>query len=212
MNYLVVLFKNKVRKKIINKFMTLENAKKFFNNKIKENENVYFEKQVENSLDCKFDLCILEKKNNNFDVIFVKDDLGRQIKADLDDSMLRIMEISPYKMEETIYDINKDKKITLITFYKNYIYKKGIVLLSRLNNKIIIQEDNSIFLFSLKNELESKRFLKTLSGFLVENSILNCIIVSETSKVQKKYLYDLLGNLGISKKLLYRTTTTYKPR
>lgn len=192
--------------------MTLENAKKFFNNKIKENENVYFEKQVENSLDCKFDLCILEKKNNNFDVIFVKDDLGRQIKADLDDSMLRIMEISPYKMEETIYDINKDKKITLITFYKNYIYKKGIVLLSRLNNKIIIQEDNSIFLFSLKNELESKRFLKTLSGFLVENSILNCIIVSETSKSQKKYLYDLLGNLGISKKLLYRTTTTYKPR
>lgn len=192
--------------------MTLENAKKFFNNKIKENENVYFEKQVENSLDCKFDLCILEKKNNNFDVIFVKDDLGRQIKADLDDSMLRIMEISPYKMEETIYDINKDKKITLITFYKNYIHKKGIVLLSRLNNKIIIQEDNSIFLFSLKNELESKRFLKTLSGFLVENSILNCIIVSETSKAQKKYLYDLLGNLGISKKLLYRTTTTYKPR
>ena len=34
MNYLVVLFKNKVRKKIINKFVTFIKAKEFFDNKI----------------------------------------------------------------------------------------------------------------------------------------------------------------------------------
>jgi hypothetical protein len=34
---MVVLFKNKVRKKIINKFVTLDKAEEFFNKKIEEN-------------------------------------------------------------------------------------------------------------------------------------------------------------------------------
>ena len=34
MNYLIVLFKNKERKKIINKFMTFDNAKAFYDKKM----------------------------------------------------------------------------------------------------------------------------------------------------------------------------------
>ena len=45
MNYLVVLFKNKVRKKIINKFVTFVKAKEFFDNKINNNKSIYFKKE-----------------------------------------------------------------------------------------------------------------------------------------------------------------------
>ena len=62
MNYLVVLFKNKVRKKIINKFVTFVKAKEFFDNKINNNKSIYFKKDVENAKDCDFELCLLEKK------------------------------------------------------------------------------------------------------------------------------------------------------
>lgn len=212
MNYLVVLFKNKLRKKIINKFVTLERAKDFFDNKILENKEVYFHKQVENAKNCSFELCILEKKNSQFDSLFVKDDLGRQMKVELDDPDYKIMKISEYKIEETIYDVTTKEKITLNEFYKKHIFRKGIILISRLNNKVVLQEDDKVRLFSLKNETESKRFLDVLNQFLFDKSINNCIVVSETSKPQKKYLYSILEDLGIEKKLLYRRSTTFKPR
>jgi len=209
---LVVLFKNKVRKKIINKFITLDKAKDFFDKKINENKEVYFEKRVENARDCSFDLCLLEKKNEEFNNLFVRDGLGRQVKVELDDPEFKIMKVLEYKVEETIFDVSTRKKITLIEFYKKYIYKKGVILVSRLNNKVVVQEDSLVYLFSLKNENESRRFLTSLNNFFLDNSIINCIIVIETSKPQKKYLYSILENLGIDKKLLYRTATTYKPR
>ena len=151
MNYLVVLFKNKVRKKIINKFVTFIKAKEFFDNKINNNKSIYFKKDIENAKDCDFELCLLEKKNTTFNPLFVRDDLGRQIKIELDDLEYKIMEISNYKIEETIYDVTKKEKITLNKFYENYIFKKGVILISKLNNKVVLQEDNNVYLFSLKN-------------------------------------------------------------
>ena len=212
MNYLVVLFKNKERKKIINKFLTLEKAKQFYDKKITENDKIYFDKKIENATPCNFELCILEKKNDNFDLLYVRDDLGRQVKVTLDDPIYKIIKISNYKIEEKLYDITDNKKITLSQFYKKYILKKGIILISRLNNKIVLQEEEKIFLFSLKDENESFRFLNVLSELMINNSIKNCIIVSETSKQQKKYLYSLLEDAGIDKKILYRNSTTFKHR
>jgi len=212
MNYIVVLFKNKSRKKIINKFVTLDKAKRFFDEKILTSNQIYFEKQIENAESCSFELCILEKKNNEFESLFIKDDLGRQIKVNLDDPNYKIIKVSEYKVEEKIYDINSKEKITLERFYKKYIFRKGIILISGLNNKVVVQEDDKVFLFSTKNESESKRFLDCLNQFFSEKQIKNCIVVSETSKSQKRYLYSILEDLGFDKKLLYRRSTTFKPR
>jgi hypothetical protein len=212
MNYLVVLFKNKSKKKIINKFITLERAKNFFDKKIAKNNQIYFEKKIENATPCDFELCILKKKDNKFDSLYIKDDLGRQVKVELDDPEYNIMRVSKYRIEEKIHDVLKNEKISIETFFKKYILKKGIVLVSKLNNKVVVQNDDKVFLFSLKNEDESKRFLDVLSKFLIEKSSTNCIIVSESSKTQKKYLYEILNNLGIDKNILYRKTTTFKPR
>lgn len=212
MNYIVVLFKNKTRKKIIKKFVTLERADEFYIKMIDENKSVYFGRQVENARDCEFELCLLEKKNSEFDSLFVRDKLGRQMKVELDDPDYKIIKVSEYQVEETIFDVTKRNKITLNEFYKKYVFRKGIILISRLNNKIVVQEDNNVNLFSLKNENESRRFLNSLNDFFIDNSITNCIVVVETSKPQKKYLYTILEDMGIEKKLLYRTSTTFKPR
>jgi hypothetical protein len=212
MNYMVVLFKNKTRKKIIKKFITLERADEFYNKLVEENKSVYFGREIENARECEFELCFLEKKNNDFNSLFVKDKLGRQMKVELDDPDFKIIKVSNYQVEETIFDITTREKITLNEFYKKYVYRKGVILISRLNNKVVVQEDNKVNLFSLKNENESRRFLNSLNDFFFDNSIANCIVVVETSKPQKKYLYTILEDMGIEKKLLYRTSTTFKPR
>jgi hypothetical protein len=212
MNYLVVLFKNKERKKIINKFKTYERADSFFKKLISENESVIFETMVENARPCNYELCLLEKSNDNFDKLFVRDDFGRQILVDLDDPDYKIIKVSKYKVPDKIFDVDKNKKITTEEFIKKYLPKNSIKLISRLNNKVVVQNDSDVKLFSLKDENESRRFLENLNDHLIDSGRGDSIIVIETSKPQKKYLYEVLSGMGISKQSLYRRSTTFKPR
>ena len=208
MKYLVVLFKDKNRKKIINKFKTFERAKNFFDRKISENK-VTFNKLIENGKSCSFELGILEKGSNNFDLYFVRDNLGRQVKVSLDDPDYRIIEVQDYFIEELIFDISKNTKISFDSFVKTYLPKTGIKLISKINHKVAVQNDDDVYLFSLKSESDCLRFLRTLEGYMYDNNRMDCIIVSDSSKEQKKYLYNLLESKGISKKVLYRRSTTF---
>jgi hypothetical protein len=208
MKYLIVLFKNKERKKIIKKFKTLDRAKKFYESKINDN-GIYFDKKVENGKNCNFELALVETDPDEFENYFIKDDLGRQVKVETDDSRYKIMKISNYKIEDFIYDIQKNKRLNFITFIRNYIPIEGIKLVSKLNNKVVIQNDEKFFLFSLKSEDESKRFLTVLEDYMLSNNRMDCIIVSDDSNRQKKYLYELLSSKGISKSMLYKKSTTF---
>jgi hypothetical protein len=107
MNYLVVLFKNKERKKIINKFKTYERADSFYKKLINENESVIFETKVENARPCDYELCLLQKDDNKFDKLFMRDDFGRQILIELDDPNYKIIQVSKYKVPEKIFDVDK---------------------------------------------------------------------------------------------------------
>jgi hypothetical protein len=212
MNHLIVLFKNKKRKKIINRFKTLDRAKEFFSSKVSESENVIFKKQVENALPCSFEIALLSKKDDNFQSLFVKDSLGRQVRVDLDDDDFKIIEVREYRVEEKIFDVYQNKKITTQEFLKSYINTPSIKLLSKLNNKVVLQNDDNIDLFTLKDPEECTRFLKSLSNYFISTQRMDVIVVYESSKAQKKYLYDILEKTGIDKKVLYRTTTTFKER
>jgi hypothetical protein len=212
MNYLVVLFKNKEKKKIINKFKTYERADSFYKKLIKENDSVVFETKVENARPCDYELCLLQKGYDNFDKLFVRDDFGRQVLISLDDPDYKIIQVSKYKVPEKIFDVDKNKKITTEEFIKKYLPKNSIKLISRLNNKVVVQNDSDVKLFSLKDENESRRFLENLNDHLIDTGRGDSIIVIETSKPQKKYLYDVLSEMGISKQSLYRRSTTFKPR
>ena len=165
MDYLIVLFKNKKRKKIINKFKKLERAKLFYNQKIKESKLVYFDKKVENANQCDYELGIVCKKDGNFEIYYIKDTLGRQLKIDVDDDY-KIIELTPYNVPESIYDVTNKTKIFFEEFIKKYLSKKSLKLISRLNNKVVVQDDDRLNLFSFKNESESNRFLNSLNFYI----------------------------------------------
>jgi hypothetical protein len=129
--YIVVLFKNKSKKKIINKFKTKERATAFYKKLIDEN-NVIFDCQTENGSSCFFELGLLEKDSSNFDSYFIKDDLGRQVRVDMDTDDYKMIEVRKYKVEELIYDVNKKEKISVTKFIKSYLPKNSIKLTNLL--------------------------------------------------------------------------------
>jgi hypothetical protein len=208
MNYIVVLFKNKERKKIIKKFKTFDRAKKYYNELIKNND-VIFDKVVEENVNCVFELSLLEFKPVDHTPVFIRDEIGRQIKVEVDDPEYKIVKVSPYKLEEFIYDVSKNKRISFNKFISDYVSNRSLKLISKINNKIVIQNDDIVNLFTFKNESESFRFLEILERFLLDSGNKNCVLVYDTNKTQKKYIYDVLSNMGVSKKKLYRKYTSF---
>jgi hypothetical protein len=208
-NYLVVLFKNKKRKRIIKKFVTLSKAKYFYNKKIQESNEVIFNVLVESGKECTLELGIVELSSKQLIPIYMTDDMGRSVRVKLEDEGMTLFEISPYKKEETIYDLQKNKKITAQELIKNYLKGDGLKMMSVLNNKIILQEDESFKLFSLKNEIECARFIDSMSSYFFKIKRGDCLFIKDYSSAQRKYLYTLLESNGVDKKILYRKFTTY---
>jgi hypothetical protein len=208
-NYLVVLFKNKKRKRIIKKFVTLSRAKLFFNKLISESDDVIFDVLIENTKDCKFELGLIEMSTNQSAPVYITDEYGRNVKVKLEDDGMSILQIKPYREEELLFDVQKKKKITTKELIKTYLKTDGLKMISVLNNKIVVQKDEDIKLFSLKNEKESSRFIDCLSSHFFKIKRGDCLFIKDYSSPQRKYLYSLLESNGFDKKVLYRKFTTY---
>lgn len=209
MNYQIVVFKNRTQKRIIKKFVTSKSASEFYESFLKENDEVSFEVMTENGKECKYEVALLEKKGDTLFPIFTKDEMGRNIKLEFDNSEYNIIKISSFKEPEKIKDYQTGNRISFSTFIKNYLPKDGIKMVSKLNNKIIVQNDDSTNLFVLKSESDCQRFMKVLVERFVSLKRGDCMFVEDTMKEQKKYLYSLLESKGFSKQFLYRKETTY---
>ena len=163
MNYTVVLFKNKKRKRIIKKFITFSKAKTFYENLLSESNKVIFNILFENGEECKYEIGIIEKSSGHLIPVYLTDEMGRNVRVKLEESGMTLSHITTYKKEESLYDLQIKKKITTQELIKSYLKHDGMKMLSVLNNKIIIQKDDNVTLFSLKSEEEAGRFIDCLS-------------------------------------------------
>ena len=208
-NYLVVVFKNKTKKKIINKFQTLKRATGCYDELIKESNSVLFDKSFENGVHSKYEIAIVVKKTGQTESIYIKDDIGRQKKVELEDDDYTILKISDYKVPDKILDLSNNKRITCEEFIKKYLPKNSMSMVSSLNNKIVVQNDDTINLFTLKTTSDASRLIDFLFGHFLSQKRNEALFVKDVSTAQRKYLYKLLEERGFSKSYLQRHSTTH---
>ena len=208
-NYTIILFKNKERYKIIKNYKTYKNALPFFNSKVKESNEVVFDVQTENGRDVSYEIALIEKTSEKLFPIYKTDEMGRNIPIELNDPNYAIIKIEKYNIPEKVFHINKKQKISSEKLITNFLRGDSLKLVSKLNNKIIIQDEDVYNLFSLKSIYDADRFLTNLEKYMIANHKNNCLIVKDSSREQKKYLYEILSNLGYNKDMLYRTSTTH---
>lgn len=209
MNYQIVLFKNKTKKKIIKKFKTHKRANSYFESLMEQSDAVIFDKKYENGVECSYELALLEKTSGTFLPIFLKDEFGRKIKVSLDDDDFTILKIMKYKIEELFLDYSKNEKINSDQLFKTYLKEDGLKLISKLNNKIIIQNDDKFNLFTFKNDDDSLRFIDNVSEHFINEKRYDCMFVKDYTTSQRKYLYNLLEENGFQKNYLVRHSTTH---
>jgi hypothetical protein len=61
--YSVILFKDKVRRKIIKKFISIKKADEFFIKEKSKSDDVIFEVLYENGLECKYEIGLIDSSN-----------------------------------------------------------------------------------------------------------------------------------------------------
>ena len=211
-NFQIVLFKNKVKKKIINKFKTHKKAMEFYDTLLRESDEVIFNMEYENGTKSNYEIAVLEQMTGTLLPVFLKDDIGRTIKVELEDSDYTITKISKYKIDEEFVDYQTKKKITTKQFIRRYLSPDGLKMLSKLNNKVVVQNDDDINLFTFKNDYDSSRFLDLLSEHFMIKERKDCMFVKDYSTQQRKYLYQLLSERGYPKGYLMRHSTTHPKR
>ena len=208
-NYIVVLFKNKQKKKIIKSFKTEKKAKEFYERYLKSS-NPIFEMLYENAEEVEYELSLMTNQNTYQLLLFKSDVYGRNEKVFVDDdSGFSIIEVKPFKLEEKLYDWQDNKRISFEEFLKTYCNKKEFKNIFSLNNKVVVQNDEKTNLFSLKNESEANRFIDALSNYFFKNKRADCIFIKDNSSAQRKYMLKLLEEQGFDKKILYRKSTTH---
>jgi len=207
--YIIVLFKNKVKKKIIKEFKTIKKAQDYYKSLMDVSDTVIFNKQFDNGYESNYELGFLEPKTVKTSPLYVKDDFGRQIKIEMESGDNVISKINPYNIDEVFLDYTTKKKINTTTFIKKYLDPVGLKLVSKLNNKIIVQHDDSFKLFTFKNDNDSSRFIDSILSHFIKLKRMDCLFVKDYDNSQRKYLYSLLVEQGFSKSYLFRQSTTH---
>lgn len=211
-NYTIVLFKNKKKKKIIKGYSTEKNALSKFNSLLKSND-VLFDTKYENSEKVKYELALLSKIDDYQLPLYKMDEVGRNNRVFMDDqSDYTIKNISDYKLEELIYDWQSSSRISFNQLITKYCKKKDFKVISKLNNKIVIQIDEVFSLFSLKNTEDSERLIDTLESSFRELGRSDAMFIKDSTQTQRKWLYGVLEKNGFNKKKLYRQKTTFSKR
>lgn len=203
--YKIILIKNSVPKKTLFtsnvKRTTLHKFHKFVNTK----PPLFTRKYVKRKF-CKFEIAIFSKEDVN-QKIYRKDELGRNIEVSIPIKNYFLMELSPYWVEELIYDHDKKSRVSLDYIMKTYLPKKDFKQVFTLNNKLIIQNDDVFKIFSLKNVDDCSRLLTIIKDIFINNGRTDCLFVPDSSTVQRKQLYKLLEDYGFNRKFLYKQYT-----
>jgi hypothetical protein len=211
-NYLIVLFKNKKKRKIIKHYSTEKKAINFYEKMLSDNGELIFYKKLENATPVEYQLALITKTIKTQKSIFFTDDFGRNVSAELENKDYVFLDIKNYRVEERIFDWQTQEKITIGAFIKKYCPKKEVKSIFTLHNKICVQIDSDVSIFSLKDSEESIRFLDVLQKHFFEHGRVDAIFVKDVSTAQRKWIYDVLEKKGFDKKRLYRLKTTFSKR
>jgi hypothetical protein len=135
---------------------------------------------------------------------WVKDSLGRNIPANMEDKKFRIKEIIPYWKEELIYDFQIKKRIRFHEMMEKIYPITEIAQIFTLNNKLFVQIENDVWLYGNKNITDSDRLFELVKEKLLKRKRGNFIFVKDVTTHQRKQLYNLLESKGFKRRELFR--------
>lgn len=203
--YFIVLFCNKKRVKILYRCMkrttVYEYWREYKTQKPPRYKKIQGNKRKQELI---YELALIFPNNRWATKTFVRDSLGRNVEAKIEDNKFRIKEIIPYWEEELIYDFQSKKRIRYHQLFEQIEPITEIAQIFTLNNKLFVQIDNDVKLYGNKNINDANRLFELIKEDLLRKKKGNFIFVKDISTHQRKLLYNLLESKGYKRSELFR--------
>jgi hypothetical protein len=203
--YFIVLFCNKKRIKVLFKCRKRTTVTEHWNEYKTQHKPPFLKLQGgKRKQELVFELALIYPNNRWSTKTYVKDSLGRNIEAKMDDDTLRIKEIIPYWKEEMIYDFQEKKRRYFDEIMKPIYKISEIAQIFTLNNKLFVQVEDDIRMYGNKNINDAERLFDVMRDDLLSRNRKNFIFVRDISTQQRKTLYQLLESKGFKRSVLFR--------
>jgi hypothetical protein len=151
-----------------------------------------------------YELALVFPNNRWATSTYVKDSLGRNMEALIENEKFRIKEIIPYWKEELVYDFQIKKRIRYHEMLNKILPIAEIAQIFLLNNKLFVQVENDIKLYGNKNINDSDRLFELVKEDLLKKKKGNFIFVKDITTHQRSLLYNLLESKGFKRNELFR--------
>jgi hypothetical protein len=203
--YAIVLFENQKKIKVLYKCMQRKTVYEYWREYKTEKKPPFVKLQGgKRRQELVYELGLLLPNNRWSDQVWVKDSLGRNQKAILEDDNLRIKEIIPYWVEEKVYDYDNGKRIRYHEMMEQILPINDIAQIFTLNNKLFVQIEDNVRYFSCKNLIDTERLFEIVKNDLLNRKRGNFMFVKDVSTQQRKMLYAMLIAKGYKKSELFR--------
>ena len=203
--YFIVLFCNKKKVKILYKCMKRTTVYEYWREFKTEKKPRYVKQQGgKRNRELIYELGLIFPNNRWATQIWVKDSLGRNEPAIIEDDKFRIKEIVPYWEEELIYDYSIKKRIRYHEMMEYIESVTEIAQIFTLNNKLFVQVEEDVRLFGNKNIKDADRLLELVKEDLLKKKRGNFIFVRDVTTHQRTLLYNLLESKGFKRQELFR--------
>jgi len=203
--YQIVLFCNKKRIKLLYRCRKRTTVTEKWHEFKTERKPPYVQQiGLKRNLHLNYELALIYPNNRWLTKVYVKDSLGRNIEAKINNNKYAIKEIIPYWKEELIYDYESKKRIRyhIMMEYINNI--KEIAQIFTLNNKLFVQIDNNVRLYGNKNISDTERLYEIVRNDLLSKNKTNFIFSKDINRQQRSQLYELLEQKGYKRTELFR--------
>ena len=203
--YFIVLFCNKKRVKILYRCMKRTTITEYWHEFKTEKKPSFIKLQGgKRKQEQIFELGLVFPNNRWANKTYVKDSLGRNIEAKIEDGSYRIKEMVPYWKEELIYDFQTKKRIRYHEMVNQVSKISEIAHIFTLNKNLFVQIENDIKLFGNKNIADSERLFELLKSDLLKQKRGNFLFVKDITTHQRKLLYEMLESKGYKRSELFR--------
>jgi hypothetical protein len=205
--YFIILFCNKKRVKVLHRSMTRNTIYEYWREFRTQKKPRFIKLQGgggNRKSDLVYELALIFPNNRWATATYVKDSLGRNQEALIENDKFRIKEIIPYWKEEFIYDFQVKKRIRYHEMLNKITPINDIAQIFLLNNKLFVQIEDDIRLYGNRNLNDSERLFELIKEDLINKKKGNFIFVKDITTHQRKLLYNLLESKGFKRKELFR--------
>jgi len=203
--YFIVLFCNKKRVKVLYRCMKRTTVYEYWSEFKTQRVPPFLKVQgSKRKQELVYEIALIFPNNRWATATYVKDSLGRNTKAKIEDDKFRIKEILPYWQEELIYDLQTKKRIRYHEMVDKILPITEITQIFTLNKNLFVQIEDDVKMYGNKNLNDSDRLFELLKQDLLKKKKTNFMFVKDITTYQRKQLYKLLESKGFNRRELFR--------